>query len=194
MTPQADFSKKRLRKKPNTGIFIVLGLLAIPLFLIAVTIRETITKKQASEPIDGVQITENLERGHQEGSISYEQSPPVGGVHNPAWQNCGVYLEVIANENAVHSLEHGAVWIAYSDELPLNEIEQLGNFVRQSDFRLLSPFPSLPMPLVISAWGAQLWLENITDPRLDAFIEKYEHGPNTPEFGAPCYGGVGTPE
>src|SRR3712207_9592687 len=43
---------------------------------------------------------------HTEGSVDYPQSPPVGGEHNPIWQNCGLYEEPVRNETAVHSLEH----------------------------------------------------------------------------------------
>ena len=45
-----------------------------------------------------------------EGPTSYEQDPPTNRGHSPSWQNCGFYSFPVQNENAVHSLEHGAVW------------------------------------------------------------------------------------
>ncbi len=75
--------------------------------------------------IEGVQTFPNISAGHQEGTITYEQTPPAGGPHNAAWQNCGTYNNPIANENAVHSLEHGAVWITYRPDLPAEAVEQL---------------------------------------------------------------------
>ncbi|NDH75568.1 MAG: DUF3105 domain-containing protein, partial [Actinobacteria bacterium] len=45
--------------------------------------------------------------------VAYEMRPPASGDHFPTWQNCGFYTEPIRDETAVHSLEHGAIWIAY---------------------------------------------------------------------------------
>src|SRR6478752_5416657 len=41
---------------------------------------------------------------HTTDPVTYTESPPVGGSHNPVWQNCGYYAAPIHNENGVHSL------------------------------------------------------------------------------------------
>lgn len=131
--------------------------------------------------------------GHQDGKLTYAQTPPVGGIHNPVWQNCGVYTTPIANENAVHSLEHGAIWITYRPDLPVAEVKQLQGLTRRSSYRLLSPYPELPSPIVASAWGYQLKLGQAADPRLPRFLQQYEQNPQGPEPGALCSGGIGQP-
>ena len=147
--------------------------------------------------LDGVVTFSNLERGHKAGPITYPQTPPVGGVHNEVWQNCGIYDKPVANENAVHSLEHGAVWITYRPDLPADQVEQLRKLVRGHGHALLSPYPNLPAPVVASAWGVQLKIEGssnpASDPRLPLFIQKYEQGTQTPEPGASCRNGTGNP-
>ena len=143
--------------------------------------------------VEGVMTFDNLPRAHQEGQLTYPQTPPVGGNHNPVWQNCGIYDQPIQNENGVHSLEHGAVWITYQPDLPAQDIEQLRSLVRGRPYTLLSPYPGLPAPVVASAWGVQLKVDSASDSRLAQFIAKYAQGPQTPEPGAPCTGGVGTP-
>lgn len=143
--------------------------------------------------IRGLQRFPEQSREHQIGTLSYAQTPPVGGTHNPAWQNCGIYNQPVANENAVHSLEHGAVWITYRPDLPAAEVEKLRTLIRGHDHGLLSPYQNLPAPIVISAWGLQVQMQNADDPRLPLFIKKYENGAQTPEPGATCSGGVGTP-
>ena len=148
-------------------------------------------REQGKQQIEGVTEYTALSRDHVSETVSYDQTPPVGGAHNPVWQNCGVYTETIANENGVHSLEHGAVWITYRPDLPDLEVRTLQALTRQSGFRLLSPYPDLPSPIVISAWGYQLQVEQADDPRLKDFIEQYELSPQGPEPGAPCTGGVG---
>jgi hypothetical protein len=117
----------------------------------------------------------------------------VGGDHSPEWQNCGFYSRPVRNENAVHSMELGAVWITYQPELqpdPVNRIRQLA--VGQT-YVLASPYPKLASPVVVSAWGRQLSLDSAEDPRLEQFIRVFRLAATAPESGAPCGGGVGIP-
>lgn len=129
---------------------------------------------------------------HTQDPVDYEQSPPAGGAHNPVWQNSGFYEQPIRNENAVHTLEHGAVWIAFSPDLPQDGKETIRDLVEGRDCLLASPYPGLPAdtPVVASAWGVQLSLDGADDPDLDRFIQTYRRGSQTPEPGATCTGGT----
>jgi len=151
----------------------------------------------ANSGIEGLQIFPDPGRGHQDGDISYNTLTPVGGLHNPEWLNCGVYREPIRTENVIHSMEHGAVWIAYQPELPDNQVDALEELVRQEQSRrgepliVLAPQPGLEVPIVATAWRVQLNLEEATDERLQAFVDRYQRGPFTPELGASCaFGGI----
>jgi len=127
---------------------------------------------------------------HLNGPITYRETPPMGGPHNPIWQNCGIYGFPIHNEHAVHSLEHGAVWITYRPDLPAADVERLRGLA-SDDYMLLSPYPGLPAPVVASAWNHQIQLTGAEDPRLPTFIRTYKNNPRTtPEFGATCAGGL----
>lgn len=147
----------------------------------------------ASGPPSGVETFEIASRNHVEGSVDYEQSPPAGGNHNPVWQNCGFYTEPVGNENAVHSLEHGAVWITYQPDLPQEQVQQIQQLASDNTYVLASPYPDLSAPVVASAWGKQLQLDSADVPSLKRFISAFKQGPQTPEAGAVCTGGVGTP-
>jgi hypothetical protein len=108
--------------------------------------------------------------------------------------NCGVYTQIVANENAVHSLEHGAVWITYQPTLPADQVAILqqvatSNYVGTQRYVILSPYAGLPSPIVASAWGAQLRLDQASDTRLAAFIHHFAGGGQ----GGECTGGVGSP-
>src|SRR5215208_5439695 len=72
-----------------------------------------ITTAHKKATIGVVKSYSNLSRDHVRGRINYPQNPPVGGPHNPVWQKCGFYSKPVRNEHAVHSMEHGAVWITY---------------------------------------------------------------------------------
>ncbi|GAA0415529.1 membrane protein [Acrocarpospora corrugata] len=121
--------------------------------------------------------------------VKYAESPPVGGEHNSAWQNCGIYSEPINNETAVHSMEHGAVWITYQPDLPEPDIAKLRTLA-SSDYMLLSPYPGLTSKVGLSSWNHQLLVDSADSPDIAAFIRKFKQGPDTPERGSPCTGGV----
>lgn len=144
--------------------------------------------------IEGLVRIAGLPRDHNN-TVQFDDldKPPAGGVHYDRWQNCGVYTEPISTGNALHSLEHGAVWISYSPELAADQVSRLESRVSSQTFLLLSPFPGQTSPIVLTAWGAQLELESATDSRIDEFVQRFRLGPTTPELGAACTGGVGQP-
>ena len=88
------------------------------------------------------------------------------------------------NEKAVHSLEHGAIWITYRPDLPRAEIDGLATLARSRNYILVSPWDSgLPAPVVATAWGRQLRLQSTSDPRLAEFIRLFAG--QGPEINAP---------
>jgi hypothetical protein len=175
--------------------YIIIGLIAAVFIAGFATLVILDARQNAmSTPPDEVQTYDVGPAGQHTGAdVNYEQNPPVGGPHNPVWQNCGYYDEPVRDENAVHSLEHGAVWITYSPDLPQDQVEHLRDIAENETFVLVSPRDGLPSPVVASAWGKQLRLDNAEDPNLERFIGAYEQGPQTPEKGAVCTGGIGQP-
>ena len=127
---------------------------------------------------------------HTDGDVDYEQTPPTGGEHNPIWQNEGFYDAPVRDENAVHTMEHGAVWITFSSDLPQDQKDQIRQLVEGQTCVVASPHPDLPTPVVASAWGKQLTLESADSPDLEQFVRAYRLGPQTPEVGATCSGGT----
>jgi Protein of unknown function (DUF3105) len=146
----------------------------------------------------GTQTFPEPHRNHVLGTVVYDRTPPAGGPHNPIWLNCGVYAQPVTDVNAVHSLEHGAVWITYLPSLPPAAVSTLRHLVEShyaghDRFVILSPYPGQPAPVMATAWGNQLAVGSASDSRLAEFIDHFRLGPQTPEHGVPCSGGVGRP-
>ncbi len=184
---QEQAAKERKRK-------IIIAAITLPILLLIIGgTAYAVAHANDATKIDGLKTYTNLSRNHVTTPVKYPQTPPVGGNHNPVWQNCGVYTAPIQNENGVHSLEHGAVWITYLPSLPAAQVAKLDAAAKNQLYLLVSPYPGLPAPVVASAWGKQVYLTGADDPRLQKFIRAYEQGPQTPEPGAACTGGTGTP-
>ncbi|QKW35865.1 DUF3105 domain-containing protein [Actinomadura sp. NAK00032] len=177
------------REIPWGGIafFTVIGLVAV--VAIGFTFMQT-RSSSADSSIAGVVSKDDLGRDHTTGAVKYDDAPPMGGDHNPMWQNCDgrVYDTPLQNENAVHSLEHGAVWITYRPGLAAGQLDALKAKVSGTDYTMLSPYPSQDAPVKLTAWGHQLKLDDASDKRVDAFLRAYVKGPQTPEPGAACNG------
>jgi hypothetical protein len=136
-----------------------------------------------------VQHRDITDRNHVDGKVDYPDSPPMGGNHNPVWADCTgtVYPKPIANENAVHALEHGAVWVTYRPGLDQAGIAALSKLVTGIDYTMMSPYPGLDHAVSVQSWGYQLKTDNPADPKIATFVKTYRANPQTtPEYGASC--------
>ena len=169
-------------------ITLVIGGLAAWLFMPR---KGSYTSGGNGDFIEGVQRYQNP-TGHTENPVAYPETPPVGGEHHPTWLNCGVYAEPVPNVYAVHSLEHGAVWVTYDPKLSADALAALREHL-PSTYVILSPYSGVPAPIVLSGWNVQLYVDTPDDPRLPRFFEEYWRNQNVPEPGALCTGGSDGP-
>jgi len=155
--------------------------------------KPTADRKDPSTQIEGV-VTHDYGagRGHigADKRVAYDRSPPFGGPHDGVWAACNgvVYSTPVRNENMVHSLEHGAVWIAYNPEqITGSALQSLQDRVRGQNYLMLSPYPGLDTPISLQSWGHQLKLADPADKRIDHFVQALRLNPYTyPEIGASC--------
>jgi hypothetical protein len=120
-------------------------------------------------------------RNHRQGHLDYQgKKPPSGGDHNPVPLTCGFYEQQPPAENAVHSLEHGAVWIAFDPSTATADVNVLRAFAKQ-DHVIVSPYAGMTAPITL-----------VTDPRLKQFVDAYRNASTAPEQGGACRG-VGQP-
>ena len=171
----------------------VLGVALVALLVYAVMNQGGGVSELVRDPdnaIEGVAVADEqaLSRDHVAGPVQYEQLPPPGGDHNGVPQTCDVYEEEIAPEHAVHSLEHGAVWVTYDDSVSEDDVATLEDEVRGNPYRLMSPLAEQDSPIVLTAWGRTLEVERADDERVSQFLEAYTNGAQTPERGAACVG------
>ncbi|SHF68032.1 Protein of unknown function [Jatrophihabitans endophyticus] len=144
----------------------------------------------AAAAIKGVVYRVQAEHTHTDGTVKYDTTPPTGGKHNQYWADCSgtVYSKAIANENAVHMLEHGAIWVTYNaDKVKGAQLTKLKSYVSGVDRIAMSPYPGLDSAISLQAWGYQLKVSSASDPRIAKFISVLKNNKSTtPEYGVSC--------
>lgn len=111
----------------------------------------------------------------------YNFNPPTSGWHyeNPAEK--GIYKKELADEQLIHNLEHGYIWISYRPNASSEIIKQLENLYSFGKKIVIEPRKENDKLIVIAAWN---WLDKF-DPvsqdslndaelkRIGDFIDKY---------------------
>jgi hypothetical protein len=152
----------------------------------------TAENQDPSKALAGIQVQSYEGGQHVEPTvrIAYTHSPPMGGAHDYSWAACNgvVYPNPVRSENLVHSMEHGAVWIAYNpDQVTGDALKTLAAKVQNQPYTVMSPYPGLDQPISLQSWGHQLKLTDVADPRVDEFITALRTNSYVyPEAGASC--------
>lgn len=193
-----EYRRQQQRTARNRKIGILVGIVAAVAVVALVVTSVVLTPRPASysaggegRTVEGVETFTNG-AGHVETAVTYPQTPPAGGEHNPVWLNCGIYDRPVPNENAVHALEHGAIWVTYDPALGDAELATLKSKL-PSTYAVLSPYEGLPAPIVLSGWNVQLKVKSASDKRIPEFFEEYWKSLTVPEPGAMCTGGLDAP-
>ena len=145
------------------------------------------------DPPKGIEVYPATTNRTVEDPIDYERHPPTNGDHDPLWQNCGFYEEPIKDRHAVHSMDHGVVWITYRPDLPERQIKTLRPYGKEN-YVLVSPYPGQDAPLLATSWRVQLELNGADDPRLRRFVNQFRISELAPLSGNRCTLGVGNPK
>lgn len=193
-TPANRAQSKKIVNQRQTPWGLIIATVLIVLLAVGVigyAVSQNKKKSDAKNPdkISGIVHKVFTGGDHKAGAISYAESPPMGGPHSQIWADCdgAVYPNQIANENAVHTLEHGAVWITYKPGLPAEQLDVLTKLVANKPYTLLTPYAGLKSNVSLQAWGYQLFVDSATDKRVDRFIKALRQSQtNTPELGASC--------
>jgi hypothetical protein len=189
--PEAPEASEARRSRLPVLLAVLAAVLALGLAVLVPVLVQRVRASQepsAAADLDAVRVFEGLANDHTDGDVDYETSPPAGGAHDAAWLDCGVYDEPIRDENAVHDLEHGTVWISYRPDLDDDDVGALTSALPENG--ILAPYDELPAPVVVTVWERQLRLTGVDDPRLALFLTRFSDGHTAPEPFASCVGGL----
>ena len=176
---------------------IVRSVLVRPMWAIAATVVVTVAACTGDGEGEAAAVQSSAIEGlvqervgpyiHVLADLDYPVPAPAGGDHPPSpyWLTCGVYDGAVPDELAVHSLEHGAVWIALGPDSS-EEDRHVAAGLADGRKVIVSDVPDLPNPVELVAWGMRLPLDAADDPRAPAFLDAFIDGGGGPEAGSSC--------
>ena len=111
----------------------------------------------------------------------YNSNPPTSGWHYEKEADKGVSKKQLPDEQLIHNLEHGYIWISYRPDAASEVVKQLENFYGFGKKIIVEPRKENDKLIAIAAWN---WLDKF-DPsssdslddaelkRIGDFIDKY---------------------
>lgn len=161
------------------GGFLTLGALAFALVVVVAIIIVNRPNSGAGDASDASLRGEARDTGEASHTtdprllVILPGEPPTGGPHFAVPQSVGIYDQQVPDGAAIHSLEHGMVWISYNpgkiNDATKRQLRDLGN--KYDDDVVVSPRPENAMAIAAASWGRLLKLDAFDKGQLEAFIE-----------------------
>lgn len=140
-------------------------------------------KKTAERKVYAVQIPDQGSNHINVGAShpAYNSNPPTSGPHYEKWADKDVYKKQLSDEQLVHNLEHGYIWISYKPDANPEIVKQLEDFYGLGKKIIVEPRKENDKLIALAAWN---WLDTF-DPvstnslsdvelkRIDDFIDQY---------------------
>lgn len=143
--------------------------------------------EKVSREVEGTQVFPGISREHIQsgtGGSGYNSNPPSSGPHWPSPVKNGIYDKELADEQAIHNLEHGYIWISYRPDIGDEALNKLKGIVEKDDWKIiLTPREKNDSPITLVAWDRVLSLSDLDEGKIKDFIDSYRNrGPEkTPD-------------
>lgn len=107
---------------------------------------------------------------------NYNSNPPTSGDHYVYTIPAGVYDQTPPDENLVHNLEHGHIWLSYRDADDAETISALVTIQEQfPNWVVVTYRPENDSRIAVASWGRLLSLEEPDEDQILAFILRYRN-------------------
>lgn len=104
----------------------------------------------------------------------YNSNPPTSGVHDAQPANWGVYFTAIPDQNVVHNLEHGGIWLSYRDATDAETAEKLQGIAQRYGAQMIVTHrPADTSRIAVAAWGALMKLDSVDTDKIASFVARF---------------------
>src|SRR3989338_9292633 len=149
-----------------TAGFLALGIISYGLFLL-------ISRTTTPRPGESIAIQGRDHISVGSSHPEYNSNPPTSGPHYAQPTPWGVYQDELKDENVIHSMEHGGIWISYQsgiDDETKAKIEAIGK--KYSGSVVVSPRSTNDSSIALASWGRLEKLSSFDEARILEFIKR----------------------
>lgn len=165
---QRTEQKKTARK---TAINWLIALLIIGLAVYGIV--SLASRSATSRPGESISIQGREHIPVNSPRPDYNSNPPTSGSHYAQPTDWGIYSEELKDENVIHSLEHGGIWISYRPDIDTETKEKLEAIGKQYPKSVVvSPREANDAPIAIASWGKLDKLTVFDENRIIEFIKR----------------------
>lgn len=112
---------------------------------------------------------------------AYNSNPPTSGWHYERPAPWGIYETELLDEQLVHNLEHGGIWISHKAFISREDIDALRALGREYSSKVIVTVrEENAAQIAVAAWGRFMELESFDRDLIVQFIERYKN--QGPEF------------
>ncbi|MBI4053725.1 MAG: DUF3105 domain-containing protein [Candidatus Doudnabacteria bacterium] len=180
---RAEEEKKRRRAIFLKKLKVTSTWLAIPAIILALGFwwYQAQQKKLANLPGQKFTIQGQTHIPPSASHDPYNSNPPTSGSHYAVPADWGVYREPLPDEQLVHNLEHGGIWISYKNPEDKEMVKQLEDLVGGYKTKvILTPRAQNDAPIALAAWGRLQKLDKFDAEVIRQFIKNLVN--KGPEF------------
>lgn len=106
----------------------------------------------------------------------YNSNPPSSGVHWQGPAKNGFYDSDLRDEQLIHNLEHGHIWIAYKPDVEDEIKNKLKEITQKEDWKVVvTPREANDSKIALVAWGRVLKMDEPDYKKAEDFITTYRN-------------------
>lgn len=149
-------------------LVVVIVVLGVGVILFLTSNKSPQDLPQVGEEIE-ILGAEHIGVGAEHGE--YNSNPPTSGSHYAQAAAWGFYDQQLPDEQLIHSLEHGGIWISYKDvdEDTKEKLDLIGR--KNSGSVIITPRPENDAKISLASWGRLENLDEFDEDRINNFIQ-----------------------
>src|SRR3989338_2998894 len=176
-----ELKKKEASKKRTSKKFFVAFIILI--MVAGISVLGFFAFKASSKPLLG-EVISDLGRDHiatDSKKPEYNSNPPTSGPHFATPASWGVYDKELPDQQVIHNLEHGGVWITYKSDLEKEIVEKLKEIAASYKSKVIvTPRAANDSKIALASWERLLKLDSYNEEEIKDFVARMRNkGPES---------------
>lgn len=157
------------KKRKLTIILICVAVLAGITVVVNATNRSA-SRSEQNRPGQAYEIQGRDHIAVGASHAEYNSNPPTSGAHYAQEAEWGVHQTELPDEQLIHNLEHGGIWISYIgiDEATKKSLEKIAGSRTKV---VLEPRSKNDAPIALASWGRLQKLQSFDEQAINDFIK-----------------------